>query len=501
MVVSLFLILLALLCVWVLIVYLIKEKGGDAFSLWGPILLWKTEKGKALIDRIAQKRAFWKKYGDIAIVVCGIAMVVMFALILWNIQLSFKIPPQSAPSPRLLIGLPGLNPIIPIGYGVIALAVAMIVHELSHGILARVEKIKVKALGLIFLIVPIGAFVEPDEEELEKVSRKKRSHVFAAGPMSNIILCVICLLILAFVLAPSIAPKTEGVIVGNDFHGIETWSVISGVDGIEIKERDNFLAITDTFEPGTFYNATLYYKDDIKEKQFFYGVYVRNIVDDSPAAETLHKGSIIYKLTHRSNETLLADEDAFHDVMNSTHADEEIMVEYYYNGNVSNASFLLADKYYFTKNEEDKGKGFLGIGAYGINDIVFNTDYYPKLLRPFKGRFLSYLALPFLGLSPLPEELATIYTPSDTFWITYNVLYWIFWLNFALGTFNVLPAVPLDGGIIFRDGLDYIIGRIKGDWKKEKINKVARTVTTVFSVIVLISILAIILVPRLRLLF
>ena len=52
-----------------------------------------------------------------------------------------------------------------------------------------------------------------------------------------------------------------------------------------------------------------------------------------------------------------------------------------------------------------------------------------------------------------------------------------------------------------RKGLDKKTKKIGDNWKKERATKVTNVVTTVFSVIVLISILAIILIPRIRLLF
>jgi len=45
-----------------------------------------------------------------------------------------------------------------------------------------------------------------------------------------------------------------------------------------------------------------------------------------------------------------------------------------------------------------------------------------------------------------------------TQWILYplrDLLNWIFLLNFAIGTINLLPARPLDGGLMFAELLDY----------------------------------------------
>ncbi|HPX78151.1 MAG TPA: site-2 protease family protein, partial [Methanobacterium sp.] len=36
-----------------------------------------------------------------------------------------------------------------------------------------------------------------------------------------------------------------------------------------------------------------------------------------------------------------------------------------------------------------------------------------------------------------------------------DILYWIFLLNFAIGTINLLPARPLDGGLLLSELLDY----------------------------------------------
>ena len=81
----------------------------------------------------------------------------------------------------------------------------------------------------------------------------------------------------------------------------------------------------------------------------------------------------------------------------------------------------------------------------------------------------------------------------------YSLIYWIFWLNFAVGTFNALPSLPLDGGYIFRDGISYIISKF-GVKKREKMEKISSYITNAVSVAIFLCIFSIILVPRLRLL-
>ncbi len=82
--------------------------------------------------------------------------------------------------------LPGVN--LPFVEGVLALAIVMIVHEGSHAVLSRIAKVPILSSGLVlFGIIPIGAFVEPDEKRLAKVDDPKQTRVLVAGPTANLV--------------------------------------------------------------------------------------------------------------------------------------------------------------------------------------------------------------------------------------------------------------------------------------------------------------------------
>lgn len=86
--------------------------------------------------------------------------------------------------------IPGIN--LPFFEGILTLAVLLFVHEVSHGVLARVEKIKVKNSGIVlFGFIPIGAFVEPDEEKLQKSDPEKQKNVLVAGSAANLAACIV----------------------------------------------------------------------------------------------------------------------------------------------------------------------------------------------------------------------------------------------------------------------------------------------------------------------
>ena len=97
------------------------------------------------------------------------------------------------PTANLLI--PGFNPYLPITYGLAALVITIIIHEAGHGVVARVHNIRVDSTGIVlFLGIPIGAFVNIEREELNRATLKQKSAVLTAGPLNNMILAGACLL-------------------------------------------------------------------------------------------------------------------------------------------------------------------------------------------------------------------------------------------------------------------------------------------------------------------
>ena len=474
---------------WFIFLYFFKKIGKKyGLEVSFPLLIWKTERGKNLINRVS-KKINWKYYGNLSILICLIAMLSTTYLILRNAILSFYIPPQRAPSPRLMLGLPGINPVIPVGYGIISLAIAMVIHEFSHGILARYGGLKIKSLGLIFLIFPVGAFVEPDEGRLRTTKRIKRSRVFASGPASNIIVAAICILLLSF-LSMNLNTK-DGLVLNSSAFGMKRGSIISEIEGNKISSLKEFKELG--LEAGNKYNIEV----DSSTREIVFGAYVTNVEKSYPAEiYGIAEGSILYEI----NGIKIKNWRDFQMVMNNTTAYQKIEIKYFY-GSFKNASIILENKYNYTKNSNDDGKGFLGISVVGLEDVVSEPDYYKNLLNPLSkknfnshiDKFLYFLTFPFFGLSPFPKDFADAFTCSSMFWIAYNSIYWIFWLNFALGTFNSLPIIPLDGGYIFKDGLSFLLS------KSKKADKISSAISKLVSVAILIMILVILFVPYIRL--
>ena len=108
------------------------------------------------------------------------------------------------PQGNLLI--PGINPILPISYTLIALIISVFIHEAGHGVVARVYNLKVESTGIATVLgIPVGAFVNISQEELHKSTLKQRSAVLTAGVLNNMILSIVSLILL-YALISNLSP-------------------------------------------------------------------------------------------------------------------------------------------------------------------------------------------------------------------------------------------------------------------------------------------------------
>jgi membrane-associated protease RseP (regulator of RpoE activity) len=125
---------------------------------------------------------------------------------------------QLGPASYLL--LPGINPFLPIVYGWLAIVCAIVVHEGAHGIIARNRGLRVKSSGLLFfLIIPIGAFVDVDEEQIAKAKSKDSLRVMAAGIAGNVIAALVCLLAILLIVN-GLTPVINGVYISDVTEGM-----------------------------------------------------------------------------------------------------------------------------------------------------------------------------------------------------------------------------------------------------------------------------------------
>jgi membrane-associated protease RseP (regulator of RpoE activity) len=78
-----------------------------------------------------------------------------------------------------------------ITYFLLSIPIVLVIHEGAHGIVAALEKIKIKTGGFAIFIALFAGFVEPDEEEFEKAKKISKLRVIGAGATSNVLFAIV----------------------------------------------------------------------------------------------------------------------------------------------------------------------------------------------------------------------------------------------------------------------------------------------------------------------
>jgi membrane-associated protease RseP (regulator of RpoE activity) len=336
-----------------------------------------------------------------------IVSVLMTILVIFSLRLEVAQPPpvQGVFEPRNWFVIPGVNQFIPFTLPVIlAIAITIAIHELGHGILCRVEGILVKSMGVLLFIIPIGFFVEPDEEELERTPPVPKSRMFGAGIANNLVLGFACFGILILLLG-AVAPVPGPIIymLQGDSPAynasVPLGSVIQEVNGQKVASISDVSRLLNGTKPGDTINLTVLPAD---------------VVRDLPASGPEPVGA-----TYTFNLTSAPDRS------------------YGYMG----VSYYNADVVVTVLKNFGSAEGFL-ILSYLPVDILENRI--PQL---------------HLLLMNSPDE-AFFRAPFPLFWGVIHFFFWCGWFNFMVGTFNALPMIPFDGGFIMKEGVAGLLRRL-----------------------------------------
>lgn len=337
--------LFGFIIVWIVAVCL-RQK--PYISIEGIAILLKTDKLRGVIDRIANiSHKFWKWFTNLLMPLGVFLIILMVVTIIYSLTLMYTQPTVSLILPG--VDIPGSPLYIPFATGLLALATVMIIHEGGHGVLARVEGVDIDSVGLLlFLIIP-GAFVEPNQKQIEEANGFSKLRIYFAGPMANIILCIIALLISA---------------------------MIGGFIADENMYTSNGMEIT-------------------------------SVVPGSPAEGVLQDGMIITAINNQTTNNIAE----YSKVVNNTHIGDSV--------NITTKSGLYTFK--LAQNPNNSTKGYIGIRCQEHKIVTAEAQ------RKY-GNIIP-------AILPTINELFSL----------------IFILNFSVGTFNLLPMKPLDGGLILEE--------------------------------------------------
>ncbi|MDF1556959.1 MAG: site-2 protease family protein [ANME-2 cluster archaeon] len=517
----------------------------------GPLLMIRTTKGQRFLDRIAKLRGFWRIFADVGIPLMLLGMFLMFALIIFSdISMLVSLENETMPPPgefhelRNIFLLPGINEFIPLVWGLIGLVVTLVVHEFSHAILCKVEDVKVKSMGIIMVLIPIGGFAEPDEEQLfgdtkdktdeegtEKrpdihpVGRRQRVRILSAGVMANFVTALVAFM-LFFIVIGNIAAVTNvmitDVVPGSpaDDMGLTDLTLITHVNGNKIENASDFYEYVDTRSENESLQLMVK-KDNILQEVMLTpypnvngnirGVKFENVIPGMPGEDAGLKDGLIIT---RINNTPITGTQTFFEYMANTTAGQEITmctlfenVEVNYTINLTsdssngNTGFIGISEFSTVIISRSTG---LSVGEYPARELLHFLQMIPTLMGGVAG-WIIILVLPFpnplfWSFQGFSGTLSMFYEPIGwaaplgvgVFWLA-NSLLWIGWLNFYVGLFNCLPMLPLDGGHVFKDMIHSILARLFGN--EEKMGDMAGKIATLFAILMLASLIFMIIAP------
>jgi len=218
-------------------------------------IMWRTVRLNNFIDLLSRKAtSFWNIYAWAGVFFSSAGMLYVLYFIA-NKAYSIIVSPKTS-SPGVQVFVPGVT--VPFWYPMLGLIVLLFAHELSHGIVSISEKIKLKSVGLMFLVAIPGAFVEPDEEEQKKAGRSSRLKLYAAGSFANFLVGGLATLLLVALVSPALqgVQIEDGVLVDSLIKDmpaekvLQKGMIIHGVGGTQAKTVAEFQDLMARFKPG-----------------------------------------------------------------------------------------------------------------------------------------------------------------------------------------------------------------------------------------------------------
>ena len=242
--------------------FFLKSRGvlPSSVRVQGPLTTLHTKRGRDFLDWLARPKRFWRAWSNVGVGITLVVMVGTFALLVFQGLSILQNPPAPTQvnQPQNFLVIPGVNVFLPLSVApeiVFGLLVGLVVHEGGHGLLCRVEDIDIESMGLVFLtLIPVGAFVEPDEDSQRAADRGGRTRMFAAGVTNNFAITVVAFALLfgpvigAVGVAPGMA--VQGTFDGSPAAtaGIGSGDRILSVAGENVSaetELDSVLSSTD----------------------------------------------------------------------------------------------------------------------------------------------------------------------------------------------------------------------------------------------------------------
>jgi len=423
--------------------------------------LYRAQWGVKLIDYIGGK--YTRTLNFLKYIIIGVGYILMTGIVYLmgktvylyvrypELTEAIKAPPLAPVIPYFpkIFGLESFFPPFYFTYFILSIGIVMIVHEFSHGILMKHNKVRIKSTGLVFFGPIPGAFVEQDDKDLVKKTKTNQMSILGAGVFANVIFAIIFFLIWWGLFGLTFIPS--GAIFNTYSIGVVDLNQLQSIGGINLLDHSN-QGILDLInenhitndlilgtngksinltgintENGNYFMEINILKSQLEQEQDFVGLYY-----DLPAIRAGLKGTIV---EIEGNEVI--DLDSLKIILQEYSPGDEINLKTNFEEEILSYDLVLGEY------PEREGEAVIGIGS-RLEARLNIADQ----LAFFKNPFTDYKIR------------------NNFLLFVYQAVFWIFLLNLLVAFFNMLPFAILDGGRFF-----YLT--ILGLTKNQKIAKFA----------------------------
>ncbi len=248
------------LLAWVIILVIAKalKLQNHGFEVKVYSLVYKNQSVQSVLTRILSRtRRGIRIFADVSVVAGFLMMGFAFWFLISNISKFFVEPSEFA---ELTVLIPGvtLTSASAITYFLLSIPIVLVIHEGAHGIVATLEKIKIKTGGFAIFIALFAGFVEPDEEEFNNAKKISKLRVIGAGATANVLFALVLgVILLTNPLFALVLPEPllswfyevpEGVVIlsiiegfGAEKAGLQENDLITKINDIRIVSPVDFL--------------------------------------------------------------------------------------------------------------------------------------------------------------------------------------------------------------------------------------------------------------------
>ena len=457
---------ISLLIVFAIFISVFLYKRKKNLKKEGFLLLYKTEWGIKLIEKIGKKHEKLLNFLSYISIIVGFflmgTMLYLFGRIVWiyifnsEVVSLVKVPPIMPLLPYIpqFFKLNFLPPFYFI-YWIIIIAIVAVSHEIAHGIFAINKKVKIKTTGFgffpYFFPIFLAAFVELDEKRMEKKKIFPQMTILSAGTFANVITGILFLIIL--ILFFSLAFSPSGVVFDSYMYSPVEFAGISLVNNIALENADyekvlNSISdegINEIIVNGEKYFTTKKFIESQTENPEYILFY-----NDAPAVRAGLGNTIV-----RINGIEIDSKEKLEQEILNYLPNEKIIITTLENDSLKDYEIILEENpanesipYLGIRFLERKSSGILG-------NII-------QIISSFKDSNLYYTTN-FYGAE-----------------IVYNLLWWIVLISFSVALVNMLPVGIFDGGRFFYLAILWLTK------SKSKANKMFSAMTYLFLFLLLV---------------